>query len=241
MTIMSGLMELERIEHYEECAQRCLSHAQTYPGTAGNDLLLLRSVAYRERTQGYDAVALAYEAAIAGNPDTPVADQASKLVWFHEAPTNALLGAHINARYRVYLDGRFVGQGDSATDLSVWKVALAPGEHELAVEAAPVRRDAWITVYLRMHGTNLVSDGSWEYSKRKPANWPATDDPAIEWLPPENPDGRLPKMPYWHFTPNAFVDMQKGRVMRPWDAWDIRVGTTVAYVRKKFTVPARLK
>jgi hypothetical protein len=236
--LMAELFELERKGLPAEAEERCLIHADEYRGAPENPVVLLRALAYGEAAGGYAGVAEAYRRAAAQEAGKDAGAEAAALLWFHEAPTNALVGAHMNGRYRVFLDGRPAGEGDSPVRLAVERAAVGPGEHELAVEVTPTRADAWMSLHLRAHGTNVTSDGTWECARARPRDWPATGDPAVAWQKVQSGHEFLPKMAYWQFMPNAFVFMQSGRqLVRAWAGWDANPGAVTAYFRKRFVLP----
>lgn len=230
--IMSRLYELERAGRYAEAAQRCRYFAEVFASHEAGPLLALRGLAYRERLEGFEAVRPGYEAAAAGAPESRPARQAQDLLWFHGGRDRALVGANNNGAYRFYIDGQPVGQGDSPVDLSVWRATLAPGPHELTVELTPTRRDPWVSMCVRMHGTNIWSDPEWEYAATKPASWPRTD--GAEWKPVLPNMSFFPMMAWWQFVPNAYIDMQ-GREQLIYPA---PMGAEKpSYLRRRFTVP----
>jgi hypothetical protein len=235
--LMSGLFELERLGRLQEAREFCLEYAEQFAPAPIAAMAALRAEAYREALAGFDAVSNAYAQFQGQLPNTPIAQQAAQLLWFHAAPSNALLGTHINGQYTVYLDGQLVGKGDSPQELAVHQAYAGPGEHEVALAVTPVRPGAWISMAVRAHGTNVVTDGTWECARIKPPNWPATG--GAEWAPVANGADMFPKMMYWAFVPNAQINMQGGRqvIMPPWDGWDAKPGVTTTYLRKRFVVP----
>jgi hypothetical protein len=236
--LMAGLFELERAGLWEEARQRCLSYAERLTGAAEEPALRLRALAYEEELSGYDSVRGGYAQAAAQAP-AQVADQAAALSWFHGAQTNALLGSHMNGRARIYLDGSPVGEDDgNPLAMDVFRVSLTPGEHEVALELLPVRADAWVSLYVRGHTTNLCCDAEWEYSKVRPSTWPGTDAPDAVWSNVVDADQMLPKMSYWQFHPNAFILMQSGSTLiKPYPGFDSKIGSVTTYLRRRFVVP----
>lgn len=237
--LMAHLFELERAGLWEEAAQRCLAYVQKFQGAPWRNTVLLRAAAYRERTAGIDAARPEYEQVRKGAAGTPAASQAEQLLWFHAGSSNLLVGSQTRAQHKVYLDGQLLGEGNKPESLLVWQGHVAPGPHELTVELKPVRNASWISMAVRAHGTNFVTDASWECTRTRPAAWPRSgDDPAQTWTPLEEMggDGMLPRMDAWQFEPNAFIAMQSGRQLySPWAGWD-KAGET-AYVRRRFVIP----
>jgi hypothetical protein len=168
--------------------------------------------------------------------NTPVAEQLGQLVWFHQAVSNALLGVHINARYRLCLDGRVVAEGDHPLQMTVTPITILPGEHELAAEIMPSRPGGWFSLCFRTHATNVFSDASWEATASKPAAWPASGAEG-DWKPVVVGDWILPRMQWWNCVPNVFVNMQSGRqIVMPRENWD-RPPPAPTYLRKRFMIP----
>jgi len=234
-SIMGRLIEIDRIGHYAEGRDQSLYYAEQYSNTPLAPLLRVRAEAYRELAEGWTVarpnlveLARTYAGSEAGK-------QAELLLWFHDSPTNALLGIHPMGRKKVFLDGVPVAEGDSPAHLMVFPVTVCPGEHELAVELSATKPDGQMSLYLRMHSGNIQSDPDWEYVRAQPAGWPATTDPAANWMKVEKPVYMVPSMRYWQFMPNGFPNMQAGRqLIRPWDEW-LNTKSTV-YLRRKFTV-----
>ena len=241
VAIMGRLFELERIGHYDEAKDRCVEYANKFSKSPMMPLVWLRAAAYCEKIEGFEArTRPECERVMQRAPDSPAGRQAKTLIWFHEGATNALLGTHVNGRYKLYLDGVKMAEGDNPVDLSVARCTLLPGEHELAAEVTPTRGDWWFSMYLRSHTTNVVTDASWQYAAGRPADWPATD--GKDWKPmPELGGGdMLPRMGFWKFSPNGFVCMQSGRqLLRPIKKWPAGTRERTVYFRKRFRVTDR--
>jgi hypothetical protein len=236
--IMASLIYLERAGLFQEAWERCGFYADQLAGSDAGGLLSLRAAAYQESLAGYESVSNFYRKAAAAPPDGPIAQQARSLRWFHESETNMFLGIQINGQYRLYLDRQLISEGDNPLSLSVQPVVLAPGEHEIAIEITPTRPLARALLYLRSHTANveLTADG-WTVALKRPANWPACDDPAVTWISDIGYD-RFPTQDSWQFMPNAFAGMQSVQYIdcfRPWVEW--RNSQVPAYFRKRWTVP----
>ena len=236
--IVCRLIELERIGRLDEAVLACREYAARFADSPWAPVLELRALAYLEKLHGFLAVRDSYQkfAELPGYP--ALAQQAQNLLWFNASPTNALLGINSFGRFRAYLDGQLVGEGDNPSLLSVYPVTLEPGEHTLGLEITPTRPDAFVLVDLRCHGTNILSDTLWEYTRRRPPNWPDLTEPHREWqpVPVEHTNHKLPKMIYWQFVPTAYIGMQSGQQgIRPWASWHSD-GIT-AYLRRRFVIP----
>lgn len=237
-TAMVGLFELEKIAHYDEARDRCRCFAEKLAGSEWALVFRLRAAAYREMTDGFPAARPEYEAIAKAAPDSPAGRQARTLLWFHEANTNALLAFHAAMDAKIYLDGQVVGEGRAPSSLFVFPVTVLPGEHEIEAEVTPLCAGPWISLFLRTHATNIMSDGTWDCSRTRPMNWPRTDDPAVAWTNVLFARGTLPKMSWWQFVPNGFANMQGDRLLEPaWEGWD-KQPFVATYLRKRFVVPA---
>lgn len=236
---MAGLFELERIMHYDEAADRCRYFAAKCAGTEWAGVFLLRAAAYREVLDGFSAVRQEYEKIARVAPGTSAGRQAGMLAWFHGAPSNAFVAAHAAMDVKLYLDGKEVGKGRDPSSLLVFPATIVPGEHEIAVEVMPFCQGPWASFYIRTHTTNVSSDAAWECSSARPANWPFTDDPAVTWTNVVHSSGDVPKIAWWQFVPNAFVNMQNGgRLIEiAWDGWGAQPFKPT-YLRRRFVVPA---
>ncbi|MEM7396681.1 MAG: glycoside hydrolase family 172 protein, partial [Verrucomicrobiota bacterium] len=142
--IMGQLFELERIDHFAEAAERCRIYAERYAGNSYAGVMKLRSIAYREKLEGYEAVKPAYEKFITKNANDPSVDDAKKLMWFHEDPQNALLGLYVEGNYTVYINRVKVVPQDKTKQqetgngqLNAVQLKLNPGEHEMLVAITP--------------------------------------------------------------------------------------------------------
>ena len=178
---MGHLFELERIGHFTEAAERCRIYAEKFPAQPVSDIITLRSDAYREIADGYASVREVYQGYAERSADTPAGIQAKMLLWFHDDPRHALLGAHVNGKYRLYLDGELVSQGHHPEDLVVSPVAVMPGEHEITAEVATTRPGSFYAFYLRTHATNVTTDTEWEFVETRPGRRPVSSVEHAGW------------------------------------------------------------
>jgi len=237
-SIMTGLFELERIGHYEEAAERCDFFSERFTATEHASMLRLRGAAYRELTHGFDAVRGDYEQIAKAAPSFPAGQQAQQLLWYHETTSNAILATQANMKAKLYVDGNPAGAGENPYALFAFPVVLTPGAHEIEAEVTPLSPGPWVSLDLRTHTTNLISDGTWEYSRARPSNWPNTMDTVASWTNVPALSVSLPTMAWWQFIPNGFVNMQSGPrlITSTWDGWDKQPFVTT-YLRKRFVVP----
>jgi len=240
-SIMGCLFELERIGHLTEARDRCLIFGETHGSSSDSAVIRLRAAAYREATDGIEAVREQYVAFAQKTDAHAAAREARDLLWFHEDSAHALLGVHSNGKYSLYLDGKAVASGDAPKELAISRQVLSSGDHEFSVEFKPTRPDSWFSLHLRTHVTNVVSDSSWVWGTEEPKEWPG-----FPGLVPASWDtvglltgaDMLPRMGYWQFSPNAFVGMQSAKqLIRPWKRGGVRPGASI-FLRRRFKVPS---
>jgi hypothetical protein len=203
--------------------------------------MALRSVAYREILNGHASVREAYRRIASQTPETEVSRQARMLEWFHESPTNMLLGIQINGRYRLYVDGSEQASADDpGAALRVVPVSLSPGKHTIALELTPTRPMASVLMNLRTHTTNMaLSAESCLANFKKPVGWPSFDGSSPGWTGRLG-YGHLPTQTAWALTSNAFPNMQAGAYIDgiyDWIEW--RNSQTPAYFVREFVIPEK--
>ena len=236
--LMGRLFELERAGCHSEAAERCEEFSEKYAKSEFGGVLKLRAASYRERAVGFEGVKETLAALAQNESDAVAAGQARDLLWLHESRTNALLGVHSQAKYRVFLDGESVGQGESPKRLDVKRVGAKAGSHVIAAEAVATGPGSFISICLKMQGTNLCSGSSWECRRDKPADWPAvTGDSG--WKPLGKGCALLPTMYNMFFQPNAYVDMQSRRqAVSLWAGYSRQPIYAKLYLRKRFVMPS---
>ncbi|MEI6807829.1 MAG: glycoside hydrolase family 172 protein, partial [bacterium] len=233
--LMGALFQLERVGAMNAAADFCFEYADKFKDNPWSAFAVLRGWAYREAVSGYGAVSNIYKAFAEQAANPALAEQARLLLWFHQSSTNALLGIHPFGRHQAYLDGAPVADVDGPFSLFTFPVGLPPGEHEITVELSPTHRDGQFSIFLRAHSTNILVDAAWEYSRKRPATWPGSADPGIDWKTIEEAAiYRMPCMAYWQFVPNAFINMQSHGLSRPWTGW--AEGKESAFLRRKFII-----
>ena len=242
MAVMGRVFELERIGHFQEAADRCEIFAEefatAYPDAA--ETARLRATAYREQLNGFNSVKGIYEDISRRRPSSITGRQAALLLWFHSAPTNAILGVHPNGKSRVFLNGKEVLSADDPVNLHIKPLSLAPGQHILTAEITPTRQDAWFSACLRTHDGDVVTGSSWEKRRDRPPAWPMSGLNEVGWEPMgiQSTSDMLPRMNFWQFSPNAFIMMQSHRMqlLRPWRTWGAGQAGKTAWLRKTFEV-----
>lgn len=239
LTIMDELFELERAGLIRDAEARCGFYAGIMQNLPEHGIYQLRRAAYHEMLDGYSAVKSDYAAmAAATNLPPDVSEQARLLLWRGAKPGRAVFGAHAQADYRLFVDGKLVGEGNSPVIWQAWPVELAPGAHVLQAEVTPRQPpEIFFSAGFSAFFTNVVSDTSWDYARVKPDGWPAQTGAPGDWQPFEETVSTLPTMTWWHFTPNAFPCVQSGQQHGgPYGAWADPPGRTV-YLRRRIVVP----
>ncbi len=234
---MCEIFELERAGLGREAEERSAYFAALFGNDPFGQFYALRTLAYREIREGLDAVREDYRRmAETSAPD--VAEQARLLLWRSEDPHRALFGGGAYSTFRLFVDGQKVGEGGNPFVYQAFPVQMTPGDHMLRAEIDTKGEHSWYTLGFFSDVTNVVSDGSWDYSVTKPGGWPAGDgDPAL-WKPYEMAPWFFPNMQWWQFEPNAFPCVQSGRqVGGPVGGWEKPAGRTI-YLRRRITVPA---
>ena len=239
VSIMGQLFELERIAFLEEGRNRCLEYAGKFAQPPHAAVMKLRAAAYGELLDGFESVRDAYRKVAAGDPSVPATKQAADLLWFHEGTHSALVGVQANAKYKLYLDGRPLGQGESPKTFDVYRATLTPGPHELGIEAVATRPGSFVSVSLRGQTTNVVSGLDWDYSQTKPASWPAPSATGVTgWQTLGGGGGILPTMYNMFFVPNAYVNMQsRKQKISLWAGFKRQPRFPQVWLRKRFVVP----
>ncbi len=238
MAIMSALFELERIGHIDEARDRAIEYDERHPAGTMADFLRVRALGYEKRLYGYEQIAPLYEEILQHVRGTAMGRELQRLQWFHADRQRALLATQINGRFRVYLNGERIEQGDNPTTMVVRPVLLRPGDNEIAVKVIPNKPDAWMSLFLRTYDTNIVSGLDWQFSRKKPSQWPATECPETIWHPVAEAR-RFPLPRWWRFTPNIFPLLQSGdQLVLPWrgPGWT-EPPFEETYFRKRFVLP----
>jgi hypothetical protein len=233
------LFSLERIGHYDEAGERCLLLAEKYRTHPFAPILKLRAAAYLDRTGESAAALRTYRALADEAPDSEAGRQARALVWLGESPSNTLVSAHSNMRVKVYLDGKPVLEGADPRAVSPLAAlsVLGPGTHEIGVEVTPVCPGPWFMLNIRNGLVRVMSDGTWECSPVRPTAWPSPGDSSVAWAGVVHGSGSLPKMGWWQFLPNGFIEIQAGSTIEVgWNGWDKQPYQTT-YLRKSFVAP----
>jgi hypothetical protein len=240
VSMMAQLFELERIGYLEECENRSNIFAELLEGNYYGALYKVRALAYKAFLDEEMDVASGLATLKDELKSRPKAiNEIELLENFYASKDNGILSAHSGGSFKLFLDEKYIGDGNSPIELSSYPVTLSPGEHTIRVELTPQKEMpyiAWFSLGLRTHSTNIVTDSKWEYSKKRPEGWPNSDGDENLWTPVERSHDMLPSMAAWQFAPNAMILTQSGRqLVIPWDEWNKVSSAT--YLRRRFVQP----
>lgn len=241
-TIMCALFELERLGHDDEARDQAIEYYEHYPNLILADYLRVRALAYEERLSGYPVVEELYKTLRKRLRGTAVGRELDRLQWFHRGTDHGLFATQINGRFRAYLNGERIEQGDNPTTLVVRPVRLRPGTNLITVKVIPNKPDAWMSLHLRTHHTQVVSGPDWEFTRQKPSDWPAADCEDTPWKPVAE-TLRFPLPRWWRLTPNIFPHMQSAdQLVIPWrgPGWT-EPPYQETYFRKRFEMPETME
>ena len=198
--LMAQLFLLERGGLYKDAAERMSFFAKRYETQPWADLLRARALGYREYDEGFEALKAEYEQ-MSKSTFAPAAQAAKDRLWMDEDESNSLLGIHALGKYKLFLDGQQVAEGNGTGELRVHRTSIIKGSHSWEVDFEPNRQGSFFSLCQRTSSGDIVSDGKW-------TNLEATAQAGREI--PESFEGNqvLPNMTVWAFEPNAYVGMQ---------------------------------
>ncbi len=241
--MMSHLFEFERLGEYAEAGKRCLEFAEMYPDWELSPIVKLRAVGYAELEDGPGSVSnlLSRVLGTDSNHNAFVVQQAQSLAHLYAGGNNALVGAHAQGDYKLYIDGVLVLEGKAPEEFRVRALTLHPGAHELSAVVRPGRMDPWFSMCLRGAFGSVRSGKGWESTDSCPQGWPrAYEDSLVRWRRVPDPYlvDMLPRSTAWRFIPNVFVGMQSEiqllrKVVPRYDP----AGRKPTYLRYRFLVP----
>ena len=239
-SFMAGLFEIEREGLLAQARDRCLSYAKRYAKQPESDIVRLRAAAYAGALGDVDAAKEEYVQIAQTTANDQAKQEAASLLWMGESPAHALIGAHVNGRYKLYVDGKLQGEGDDPTRLVVTRTSLSEGMHTIALEVTPTRPMPWMSACVKTVNTNITSDLSWRVMLNKPAGWPANTvmHESDTWQSASS-HGFFPLMYYWQFYPNAMVMAQSAKqILYAPGTW---MQGNPAYFRGEFRIGAPAK
>ncbi len=235
-TAMCGILELERIGHWDEARARSAYLAEKYSGQEFGEIFGLRSAAYGLLSrQNNDAL----ESFSSEDSSDKVKQQSQQLKWVNAAENRYLLGIQVNGNATVYLNEKKIYSGSSPRDLVTVPVELAKGRHRLVVKFIPPRWQPLLLISLfdGSRSVPLTQKDKWRYSLNEPSKWPSE---LQEDSPLANATRGVPQMSVFRLSPNAYVTMQTGSMIHRLDnAWHKR--GEPGYLSRSFTVPLTTK
>jgi len=236
MTLMIEVLNAERLGDHAGAEEIIDSYLETFTDFPFAPVLQARKLAYREQREGFEAVKPAYEAFLAAETNELARKQVEDILWFNENPQHALIMLYCNTPARVFLDGRLVSESRHQDKLTIERVTMTPGKHQLAIQAKWGSYPKWIQVCLRTHQGDFITSTDWKHAYDPGGGWSALmyDDSA--WVPLGGTGLKgPPESPYVWVEPNAFIDTQsRAEGLRPREeAWPDKKGYVV--YRKKFT------
>jgi hypothetical protein len=233
-TVMIELGNYERFGDYAGARDYNEAFLETHPGYPYAEVLRLRQVAYRERLKGFAAARPEYERFAAATTNAAARAQAEALLWFHDGPSNALVGLSGNRRSRAFLDGALLGETRSDAGLELFRVMLSPGRHVLALQTFYQQYPDWVQAYVRGHGLTVMTTPDWKSAFAPQGNWSGPDCDDAAWEEAAAASKGPPEEPWVWVEPNAIADMQSA-------AKGIRMATApgpgVVVFRRAFDVP----
>ncbi|MFO7871868.1 MAG: glycoside hydrolase family 172 protein [Kiritimatiellia bacterium] len=205
---MARVLQRERLGDYDGACEYIDCFLERYPEHESASLLRLRQIGYKARELGFEAVQSEYRKFVEDEEDEKAVDQAKLILWFHDDPDHALLGAYCNGMTTVFVDGKPLVRVDHPEQLAVVPVTLTPGRHTFVLAARSTRQKPWVQACLRTHSGDFLTDTDWNAAVSPEGNYhsPGYDDSS--W------DVRLgwrkgpPQEPFLKAAPNAFVGMQ---------------------------------
>ena len=227
--LMSKFFQLERAALYQDAADRMDFFRQRYQTQPWSDLLAIRTLGYRERFQGFDAVAEAYQS-MTDSSFAPAARAARDRLWLEENENHALLAIHAIANYKLYLNDTQITEGEGKGELRVIRLSVPDGEHTWKVELTPTHQGSFFALCLRTQRGDITSAGEWEIVSlvAQPGQ-----------TPPDVFEGRsvLPNMTIWAFEPNAWVNMQSPAMgINLWSFWAPQPRVRQVTLQRKWTL-----
>ncbi len=227
--LLSQLFLLERDGLYADAAARMDFFARRHIRQPWCDLLNVRALGYREKTEGFEAVRAEYET-YTQSSYPPAAQAARDHLWLKENSTHALLGVHALGKYNLLLDGKSVASGLGKGELKVHRLTLEKGDYQWDATLQPTQQGSFFSLCLRTQSGDITSEGDWEI---------ADVTPLPGRKPPEEFEGNqvLPNMTVWAFEPNAYIDMQSpASGIRLWSFWDSKPVVKKIRLRKNWSL-----
>jgi len=230
VTIVSDLLNLERLNDYRSAFDKIESFIRQYPDYPFIPQLRLRQVAYIEKEQGFDKAKPLYVDLLQRETNAAVHAQARQLMGYHESKDRALASVWCTAPSRLFLDGVPILEAAGQSE-KIWiaPLEIKPGKHVLAVQSRYFPYPGWVQVCLRTHRGDVMSTPAWRHAVNPAGTWMQATFDDSAWKPMGGTGMKgPPEEPFVWIEPNAFVDMQsKPAGMRPVVDWESKSGYVV--------------
>jgi len=233
-TLMTEIWNYERLGDFKGASEYIDRYLENFANFPFADVLRLRQVAYTEREKGFATVRPVYEQfAISTNE---LASQYAKLLlWFHQSPSNALVGGFANARTKLFLDNKLIGESGDPERMMVCGVRVGPGRHVLAMESQYKPYPNWNQMILRTHWGDVFSTPKWKLACNPAPGWLNPDYDDRSWKSVGGVAKGPPEEPHVWVVPDAFVDVAKAGGLGPTIDWPDQKKTMV--YRTVFDLP----
>jgi len=207
-TLMTEIWNCERLRDFKGASEYIDRYLENSPNFPFADVLRLRQAAYTEQTKGFATVRSVYEQ-FANSTNELVRQYANLLLWFHQSPSNAMVGAYANTRTRLFLDNKLIGEAGNPEGMLAWGVPVGPGRHVLAMELQYKPYPSWVQMLIRTHRGDVFTTPEWKYAVNPPPGWLNPDYDDRSWKPLGGVTKGPPEEPYIWVMPDPFVDFSK--------------------------------
>lgn len=208
-TLMTEIWNYERLRDFKGANEYIDRYLENYPNFPFADVLRLRQTAYAERVEGFEAVRPAYEQ-FASSTNELARQYANTLLWFHQSPSNALVAGFANARTKLFLDNKIIGESGDPERIMVGGVQVGPGRHVLAMELLQYKPyPNWAQMILRTHQGDIFTTPDWKIAFNPAPGWLNPDYDDRSWQSVGGVTKGPPEEPYIWVTPDPIVDIVK--------------------------------
>ena len=210
VSVMMTLNDFERLGDFEGGGDYIESFLAKHPDYPYAAVLRLRKIGYGEREKGFAAVRSQYEQFRAAETNRMARQMADLILWYHDNPSNAVLGVYCNMRSGIFIDGRFVGEANSPERMQFFGLQLPAGRHALALQSVHRDYPQWVQACLRTHTGDIYTSPRWKNACAPKGNWSAPDYKDTDWqLIAGIEESKGPPVdPYIFLEPHPFVEMQ---------------------------------
>lgn len=238
-TLMRELINQERLGDFQGANDHIDEFLDQMPNYPQKEMLRLRQLSYRKRTEGFtDVIKKELEQFAENSSDKNVSNEAKKIIWFHESNNRALLTLYCNADTTAFIDGKQLCRVDNPEMMFAIPIILSPGEHTLCLTSTAKRHMPWVQASLITHEGIFASNPDWKYTTKPTGNFhsPSFDDSSWE---DSNPSMKgPPEAPYLKLYPNPHVEVQcmaKPMVIPNWQ----KPGNASVVFRKKIILTGK--